>query len=122
MPTSSFMSIKIPHDDWPANPASQLSHQPEAQAKVNLLSSSHKPEAQAKVEALPSLALQASMTGASMRNSCGDSTPGLLLPKPSHWLDRRAFLGDLSQGVGGIALAALFAEQGVLQAGDGAQA
>src|SRR5947209_8044523 len=39
------------------------------------------------------------------------------LPKPSRWLDRRAFLGDLSEGLGGIALAALFAEQGFLKAG-----
>ncbi len=45
----------------------------------------------------------------------------VLLPKPSRWLDRRAFLGDLSQGLGGIALAALFAEQGLLQAGEEVQ-
>jgi hypothetical protein len=44
------------------------------------------------------------------------------LPRPTRWLDRRTFLGDLSQGVGGIALAALLAEQGFLQAGDGIQA
>ena len=40
------------------------------------------------------------------------------LPKPSRWLDRRAFLGDLSHGLGGIALASLLAEQGLLRAGD----
>jgi hypothetical protein len=43
----------------------------------------------------------------------------ILSPLGRHWLDRRGFLAHAGTGLGGIALASLLAEQGLLAAGKG---